>query len=321
MEKSTTKEIIKRFKNKHGNLYDYSKVKYDGTHVNVNIICEKHGGFYQPPHSHLRGNGCPKCGILSGVNLQKITTEEFVKKVKLIHNNRYDYSKVCYNGYQTKIKIICKEHGEFLQRPSVHLRGNGCSKCSRILSSNIQKCTDINFITKSNKVHNNRYNYSKIEYKNAHIKIEIICPSHGSFFQTPSSHVRGNGCPTCKSSKGELQINEYLIKNNIKFITQHKFNDCLNPKTKWKLEFDFYIPGYNICIEYDGLQHYEPIHFFGGEKSFVRNKTIDRIKTKYCKINEIKLIRIPYWEQKNIDKILEKEIKYNQKVHSGNLVF
>lgn len=303
--RSTTKEFIKRSKLIHGNKYDYNDVEYIGVHFNVNIICKKHGNFSQPPHTHLRGNGCPKCGTIDGVNNQKITNDAFIKKLKSIHGNKYDYSKVIYVDYQTNIKIICKVHGEFSQRPSVHLVGNGCVKCSRIISANTQKCSDDDFIKKSKKIHGNKYNYYKMQYKNAHSKIDIICSKHGIFSQTPSSHLKGSGCPVCNSSKGELIINEYLVKNNIKFNNEYKFEGCINPETKRRLEFDFYLPDYNTCIEYDGAQHYESINFFGGENGLITNKIRDKIKTKYCKNKGIELIRIPYWEYKNISKILD----------------
>ena len=99
---------------------------------------------------------------------------------------------------------------------------------------------------------------------------------------------------------------KYLDSRNIKYESQYKFNDC---KSKTKLPFDFYIPSKNIVIEYDGRQHFEPIDYFGGFNSFVEGKIRDTIKTIYCKENNIKLIRIAYWDFDNIEEILEKELE------------
>jgi len=111
------------------------------------------------------------------------------------------------------------------------------------------------------------------------------------------------GCPNCASSKGEKRTSKYLNNNNFYFIDQHKFPDCRN---KRMLPFYFYLPNKNICIEYDGILHYEDK--FNSPKDFKATKKNDKIKTKYCKDNGIKLIRIPYWDFDNIETILEKEL-------------
>jgi very-short-patch-repair endonuclease len=114
----------------------------------------------------------------------------------------------------------------------------------------------------------------------------------------PHSHLRGSGCPLCKESKGEEEISKLLKENNIKFIRQHKFDDC---RDKSRLPFDFYIPLLNMCIEYDGLQHFKPILYFGGQDKFEKTINRDKIKNDYCEKSGIILIRISYK-----GKILEK---------------
>ena len=114
-----------------------------------------------------------------------MTTEEFIKKAKEIHGNKYDYSKVEYKNTSTKVCIICPEHGEFWQTPNHHLQGHGCPKCK---NEKIRKRHTHNitiFIEKARKVHGDKYDYSKAEYINASTKVCIICPEHGEFWQTP----------------------------------------------------------------------------------------------------------------------------------------
>jgi len=210
-----------------------------------------------------------------------------LKDQKKIHGDRYDYSLVDYVGIHQNIKIICSKHGIFQQLPNNHLKGLGCAKCS-----NIKRKTKEEFIVNSNDVHENKYDYSLAEYKNNRTKVKIICPIHGVFEQCPDAHINQNqGCPKCKRSKGEEYVEKFLIKNNINFITQKTFDRCIDVI---KLHFDFYLPDYNICIEYDGKQHYHVVQRFGGENGFIDRVKKDKIKNDYCTANNIELFRIRY---------------------------
>jgi hypothetical protein len=138
-----------------------------------------------------------------------------------------------------------------------------------------------------------KYKSEDINYKNTHDYIEIECEIHGKFKQKAYKHISGQGCPKCNQSKGEKEIEKILIQNNIEFENQKRFKNCINKKT---LPFDFYLPKYNICIEFDGIQHFETLDIFGGEIEFKKRKINDIIKNKFCKDNNIKLIRIKYDE-------------------------
>ena len=160
------------------------------------------------------------------------------------------------------------------------------------------------FIKKANIKHSLKYDYSKVEYINATTKVIIICPLHGEFKQTTNNHLTGFGCPSCNESKGELRIKEYLNSKNINFKIQFKFKNCKNLETNYLLPFDFYLPKYNICIEFDGMQHFKPIEHFGGEIAFKKLQHRDNIKINFCKNNNIKLLRIPYNKFNDIESIL-----------------
>ena len=134
---------------------------------------------------------------------------EFIRKANQVHNNEYDYSKVVYKNSATKICIICPEHGEFWQTPGNHLRGNKCPKCAnKIRNKNNIKTTE-QFIKEAIEVHKNKYDYSKVNYKGAHIKVCIICPEHGEFWQTPHDHLDGHGCPKCGGT-GKLTTQVFI---------------------------------------------------------------------------------------------------------------
>jgi len=289
----TTKEFIQKAKLIHGNKYDYSKVDYINNYTKVCIICSEHGEFWQKPTMHIfRQNKCPKCS-----NNCKLTIENFIQKAKLIHGNKYDYSKIEYiSNNTTKINIICPIHKIFTQKILVHLRGHGCPKCKKLYSP-----TTNEFIQNAKLIHNNKYDYSKVNYINNKTKVCIICPEHGEFWQKPNNHLTDQGCFKCKNSKGEKIIHEWLKDNNILFETQKIFKNCKHLRS---LPFDFYISSLNTCIEYDGLQHFKSIKCWGGIKALQKIQLHDNIKNQYCKINNIYLIRIHYTNIKNIKNLL-----------------
>ena len=131
MKKKTIEEFIKEANKIHCNKYDYSKTNYINNITKIKIICKKHGIFKQIPSNHLKGIGCPKCGKERFKLNKTSTTKKFISKSRILHHNKYDYSEVNYINNITKVKIICKKHGCFLQRPSDHLQGHGCPKCSK----------------------------------------------------------------------------------------------------------------------------------------------------------------------------------------------
>lgn len=283
--------LVKSFINKsnkiHNNKYDYSLIEYKNHMNNINIICPKHGSFYQTPNNHLNGKGCPKCK-----KNFKLTYDEFIKKANKKHNNKYDYFLVSFNNVKDKIQIICPIHGIFKQNVYTHINSNGCKKCnSQILNTE-------HFIELSKKIHNNKYIYNKSIFVKTSRKIKIICEKHGLFYQYPLHHINGNGCPKCKRSKGEEIIEKYLIQKNVRFEIQKSFSDC---RFKNRLRFDFYLNDYNYCIEFDGEIHYKSIKYFGGDENLEYIITKDKIKNKYCEDNNIKLLRIKY-----DDNIIEK---------------
>lgn len=289
--KTSLEDFINKSKIKHGDKYGYSLVEYKNSRTKIKIICDIHGVFTQNPNQHLLGRGCPKCG-----NVYKCNNKEFIDKLRTVHKNKYDYSLVEYKSNKFKIKIICPVHGMFEQVAQSHLMGNGCSVCSGKNKGSLSE-----FVEKAKKIHFNKYDYSLSVYSNRDKKLKIICPTHGVFEQMPHIHLKGHGCKYCNESKGEKLVKQILLYKNIKFIPQHQFIDC---KYKLPLRFDFYLPEYNTCIEYDGKQHFEPYFKDINGQEFEKTKIRDSIKDTYCSNNKIKLIRIKYKE--NIFDILNK---------------
>ena len=285
--KKTTDHFILESKNIFGDKYDYSKVEYKNNKEKVCIICKKHGEFWQSPDSHLRGReGCKEC-YKEKKNKSRLKTKDvFVKESIKIHGNKYDYSKVEYLGDKNKVCIICPKHGEFWQTPNNHLKGKGCPDCY-----GNRKLTKEKFIEEAKKIHCDKYDYSKVEYKNVDIKVCIICPKHGEFWQTPSHHISGRGCTKCKMSLYEKTVKKTLDKLHI----DYKF-EVGNKTLKWikNLRLDFFIPILNIAIEVQGEQHYKPVNMFGGYESFEKTIKRDKLKKSICEENGVKLYYIKY---------------------------
>jgi Zn ribbon nucleic-acid-binding protein len=274
----STEEFIERSKKIHGNTYNYSKFVYVHSLIKGIIICKIHGEFLQTPNSHVHGAGCPKC---YGINL---SNDEHVEKFKLVHKDKYDYSLVNYINNKTKVKIICKYHGIFLQTPDNHLSNQGCPKCGIENAKRPKTLNNKIFIDQSIKIHGNIYDYSLVDYKNYKTKVKIICKIHNKiFYQTPGSHLSGSGCPICSESNGEKKIRVFLEKNNIKYKNQKIFDTCRNFLTNHKLRYDFYLYDYNLLIEYDGKGHFAITRFKGislknATKSYNLIKITDKIK-------------------------------------------
>jgi DNA-directed RNA polymerase subunit M/transcription elongation factor TFIIS/very-short-patch-repair endonuclease len=294
-------EFKKRSKKIHKNKYNYSLISgYKNVGEKVDIKCPIHGIFKQAMSCHLKGQGCPKCDD-EKINYNQMTTEEYIRRARKKHKNRYDYSLIGVYKYG-KIKVICRKHGLFKINSNNHLRGGGCWQCA-VEERGIRHRKPLKkFLSDARKIHGNRYDYSEVVYKNSTTKIKIICPEHGPFLQYPGAHLSGHGCPCHKESKGEILIVKILKRHKIRFIRQKRFSDCRNKNT---LPFDFYLPDYNYCIEYDGIQHF-------AESNPWFNKLIpvnDKIKTNYCKDKGIKLIRISYTDFKRIKVILDEQLK------------
>lgn len=228
--KLTTETFIIKANKVHNNKYDYSLVNYINSTKKIKIVCNEHGIFEQTPAAHISGQGCRKCSDRNNGDRSKKTKEIFIEEAKLKHGNTYDYSKVDYQGTTTKVKIICLLHGVFEQIPIDHIKGRGCSKCSGKNLTNNER------ITLFNRKHNNKYDYSKMNYINAHTKICIICPKHGEFSQLPSHHLNGSGCQKC-GGVAKLNNSEFIIKAKAMHGNKYDYSqvEYVNMKTKVKI--------------------------------------------------------------------------------------
>lgn len=205
-------KFIEKAKNRHGDKYDYSKVEYINSTAKVCIICKEHGEFWQTPQGHVRGQGCPKCANIKRGDTFRSDGDTFVKRATVLHDGKYIYDKDSYVNAMTKVPILCLKHGTFWMTPMNHLLGQGCPKC------NGRGLNTEEIIELFKEKHGDSYDYSKVVFTKMHEKVCIICKEHGEFWQTPSKHLLGQGCPKCsdiKKAKGRtLTTNDFIEKSS-----------------------------------------------------------------------------------------------------------
>lgn len=193
--KLTTEIFIERAIAINGDRYDYSKVDYQGWDKKVIILCKTcNKEFEQIPNNHIsHKNGCPNC---FGKN--RLTTKEFIRRAKLVHGDRYNYSKTQYFNNRSKVVIVCSKHGEFWQVADNHMKGVGCGKCANETRNDNARQPFSWFLEKANKKHNNKYQYDELSYTSVNGKVRVYCELHGWFEQNAKSHLYiGHGCRQC----------------------------------------------------------------------------------------------------------------------------
>jgi ferredoxin-like protein FixX len=217
--KINTDIFIKRAQEKHGDKYDYSKVNYVNQKTPLIIKCPRHGVFTQRPDDHLKGTGCPKCGIELNASNKKSNTDEFIEKSRKVHGDKYDYNQTKYIGARNKIIITCPIHGNFTQSPNSHLNGGGCPDCAIQQIKDKQRFTTDEFISMAKDIHDEYYDYSNVNYVNTQTKVQIVCPVHGVFSMSPRHHInRKQGCPEC----GKVKIGDTFRSNTLDFIKKSR---------------------------------------------------------------------------------------------------
>ena len=296
----THEEYVKRVNNINPNLEVIGT--YIGSKIKISHKCKIDGHVWDViPGNILRGAGCPICAIKKFAKKKRLSDSEYKKRLKIISPHIKVIDK--YNCANNKIMHYCETHNEyFMITPANALKGCGCSKCTFDKKRKARAWTQTQYIEELANVNPN----IKVvgTYINAATPILHRCIIDNFEWKcSPSNLLQGHGCPECssKSSRGELQICDYLKRHNIEYIQQFRFDDC---KDKNTLPFDFYLPNYNMLIEYDGRQHYESVDIFGGEEQLKLQQKHDKIKDDFCKENGISLLRIPYYKYDNIEEEL-----------------
>jgi hypothetical protein len=264
------------------------------------------------PNKFLMGRRCPICSRKTVGEKQRTSYKELCEQISSINDGEFSLISKEYYGNKSKIIVfhnLCKRSFKIIA--SNFLIRKKCQRCVKEQQIKNTKKSQKVFCQEIKDKYGDEYSVMGI-YISTKKKILMRhnkCEKEWNV--SPNNILRGYGCPRCNSSKGEKEIIKSLDNLQIKYFFQHKFANC---KRKNTLPFDFYLPDYNLCIEYDGELHYMLHQYIPKEKAIcVFNNTIinDKIKTIYCLENNISLLRIPYWENKNINKILEEVLFFH----------
>lgn len=282
MDKQT---FLQKSRDLHGYKYQYINIP-EKIKLNDYIELEYDGALYkQRVSKHLLGK-CPE------KNTPKKSKEQFIKESLEVWGDRFDYSECEYVNANSKIRFFDKVNNRHVEQvASLHIQG-----------FEPKKMDEDSFIIESELVSDYKYGYANCVYKNKTQKISLNCPIHGEFEVRPFDHLNyGVECERCEDGIGKKYISRFLDRHKISHYKEYKFSDCRNNSP---LPFDFYIPSMRTCIEFDGIQHFQPSEFFGGVETFEKLKRNDGIKSDYCEENYINLIRIRHDQLNKVEEIL-----------------
>lgn len=305
----TTETFTRKMNELNSNVMIIGEYKNANTKIKWKC-CECESINLSKPNTLISGYGCINCRNLNTGKRSKKTNEKFIEEVSTITNDYFVLSN--YEATDLKVKFKHKSCGyEFYMTPHNFLsNGNRCPKCN----GGVRKKTTDYFKSEVEESTEGEYSFlDKYQGNNSKSTfVHMVCLKQ--FTTTPDSFLRGTRCPYCYStSVGERGIEDYLTKINLNFIKEKTFDDL---RFKRKLRFDFYIPLLNLCIEYDGRQHFIPIDIWGGEDSLKENQLRDQMKNDYCQRNDINLLRINY-KEKDIDSVLKERITCMKKYQSN----
>lgn len=213
--KLTREQIVDRFKNTHGDRFDYRLFEYNGISAPGIIVCRDHGRFSCTPDRHFRGDGCPTCSINKRSQSKKLTHEEWVSKAVETHNGFYDYSKSSYVNAKSKITVICPNHGEFEQGANAHIRGSGCPLCVGFKISSKKRKSEQAFVDQMRDRYGDRFDLSCVVYNGSKHPVTLVCREHGEFIRTAGELLQGWACSSCAARSISLKETQWLDSLNV----------------------------------------------------------------------------------------------------------
>lgn len=279
----TNEEFLKKVYSEVGNEYTPLD-EYIRSNVNIRFkhnVCNT--VFSMSPNHFLKDKRrCAHC-----FHGNKKSPEQFKKEFYEIAKGEYELCSE-YVGSRSEIKVFhkaCQRY--YYTTPHSFLRGSKCALCyGNLVKTTEEFNKEVLDKGKGRYILLSKYKNNKYNVKMKHLDCGNI------YYVTPHDFLSGNRCPHCKESKGEKMVESILEDINVKYIYQKVFDSCGSDNQR--MPFDFYIPDFNILIEYDGIQHYKPVKYFGGDYKLKCQMKRDQIKNKFAKDNNIKLVRIPY---------------------------
>lgn len=279
-----TASFIAKSKLIHGEKYKYPNTIYKKSILKVEIECDKHGVFLITPNAHLNGQGCRQCGIEKKSKLFSLGKDEWLKRCFEHHGDKYSYMNAIYINSSKDVYVTCREHGDFLVKPSTHVSGGDCPKCT--------KYEFIDFLKDAIDIHGSKYKYIECEIESKYQKIKIICREHGEFMQSPRLHIDNKcGCPRCGNSVLKTK-DEFIFNSTIVHGKKYIYENVVYAGNKKKVEI--------ICESHGSFWQIPSCHLSGkgcpscaseSRTSFRRSHYINNCKDKYHGLSSVYLIK------------------------------
>lgn len=250
--RNTKEQWLEKFAEAHGVDYDYADLgDIPGGRTPITIRCREHGPFLQTAQKHAAGQGCPLCARRLRSESQRMSTEAWIERARAVHTDHehYDYAQVDYQGDRSKVRIVCRYHGPFEQTAGEHTQGRGCTACGNEAKRRGRQKDLAHFVARARAMHGDKYDYSRVNYGSALEKVEIVCPKHGAFWQTPANHGHGYGCQKCVSgapSKKEDDL--FAFVKSLRPDAEQSNRKLIAPK-----ELDIVVPALKLAIEFNGV--------------------------------------------------------------------
>lgn len=326
-KKITQDDFLQTVREKHGDKWDVSNIKYVNKKQILGLSCpDCKDNFETTTEKLMDGKGCPRCeGRIKDLRY-------YVEEAKKVHGDEYDYSE-CYLSHNKSGAIVlnnirCKHHGLYSTRADVHIQQKcRCPKCYPQKDKiPLEERRDA-YIRRAIERHGEgRFDYSQVDYHRKRDKVKIRCVIHDYWFcQSLEEHSKKNkmgGCPLCSETTGEREVRLHLQKKHIDFTAQVEIEN-IRPKElpRQYLRVDFYISKYRLFIEYNGEQHYRDCTWFKERGGFEMQQLRDEVLREYCQKFDFNLLEIKYSDFDNIGKLIDakiKEIKANEKKGNSN---
>nr|DAU16926.1 MAG TPA: restriction enzyme [Caudoviricetes sp.] len=287
---------IKYYMSQYGYIIESNE--YCDAHEKLKLICPDGHHIEMNWNNFKNGKRCKECDNKK----RRLTTKEVYERMKKEGHELLSE----YKNSKTELQIKCPNGHIYPQTYDYFVNNIRCPICKE---KEIKNKEQHKYKWVKNTINSVGYELLTKNYTNNRQPLDIKCDKGHVYTSNFDNFQQGHRCIICNSSNGNKKVENILKKLKINYIVEYKFENC---KFKRQLPFDFYLPDYNLCIEYDGVQHFEIVKHFGGFDDFITRKIKDTIKNVYCNENNIKLIRIPYWDFDNIENIIINKLKINK---------
>lgn len=305
--KKSHEQVVQQLKDRWGDKV-VALTEYDGNVKKMKFKCNVCGNeFWSKPNPLLFNSAfwCPACAKEHHGENRRKSDEQYLEDLKKVWGDRFTPLAHYGKNQNTPILHRCNKCGnEWKVNPHLLLGGEGCPECKKVVISELKRKPQEQYIEELKEIWGDKIillgEYQTTDTPTLHRRNKCGLEWEAN----PHALLARHGCPRCNMSRGELRIEKWLNDHDIKFVHNKCVFDWLVTKKGAKMKPDFYLPEYNLVIEFNGIQHYESVEYFGGIETLTETQERDKIKKGILLEHQINTFEIPYWEFENIEDIL-----------------